>query len=574
VIFSQFTDSFSSLLRKAATKDKRIQVAVFLSIVLPVILIAIFAYIGTYQDLTEAALSRRQSIARLAATALEQRFSRLNDIGISLATRVRFRQLVGEGKWDEAIEILKDVRVNFPLIDRIFLADPTGTLMSDSPALPGVRGKNFAIRDWYKGVRKNWKPYVSDVYQRAAEPRFNVVAAAIPIKSEEEKLLGILVLQVQLNELVGWSKSIEIGPSGFVYFVDKKGQLAAHPESPSEGALIDYSSVPAVQKALRGESGVETIFNPVEKDERVAAFAPVPGIGWGVIASEGTRTAFAQRNENLKRVLVLYGFIFLVSCVLAYVILRTVIGLKEAEEKIQTLNKNLEQHALELETTNKELEAFSYSVSHDLRAPLRAIDGFSQALLEDCAETLDSAGKDYLDRIRAGTQRMAQLIDDLLNLSRVSRSAITREPIHLSAMAKSIVTELQRAEPERRVDFAIAEELNVNGDERLLRVALENLLGNAWKFTGKCPQPNVELGVVNHNGTSAYFVRDNGAGFDMAYSDKLFGPFQRLHAMTEFRGTGIGLATVQRIVHRHGGRVWAEAEVGKGATFYFTLRES
>jgi light-regulated signal transduction histidine kinase (bacteriophytochrome) len=235
------------------------------------------------------------------------------------------------------------------------------------------------------------------------------------------------------------------------------------------------------------------------------------------------------------------------------------------------LNRDLQQRAAELEATNKELESFSYSVSHDLRAPLRSIDGFSLALLEDNSDRLDGAGKDYLRRIRAASERMAQLIDDLLNLSRVARRAITRETVDLSAMADSIVGELQRTEPERRVAFSANKSLIVDGDERLLRVALENLLGNAWKFTGKCVQPKIEFGVKQDNGTPAYFVRDNGAGFDIAYADKLFGPFQRLHAVTEFKGTGIGLATVQRIVHRHGGRVWAESEVGKGATFYFTL---
>jgi light-regulated signal transduction histidine kinase (bacteriophytochrome) len=251
--------------------------------------------------------------------------------------------------------------------------------------------------------------------------------------------------------------------------------------------------------------------------------------------------------------------------------LRALTSLKLAEEKIQELNKDLEHRAHELEGANRELSAFSYSVSHDLRAPLRAIDGFSQALLEDCADRLDSVGKDYLDRICAASQRMAQLIDDLLNLSRLTRSVMAKEPVNLSALAHSITADLQKTEPERRVDITIDENLTATGDGHLLRIALENLLGNAWKFTGKCAQPKIHFGVAQNNGTPTYYIGDNGAGFDMAYMSKLFGPFQRLHSMTEFKGTGIGLATVQRIIHRHGGQVWAEAQVGKGATFYFTL---
>ncbi|MEH1942110.1 MAG: CHASE3 domain-containing protein [Nostoc sp.] len=247
----------------------------------------------------------------------------------------------------------------------------------------------------------------------------------------------------------------------------------------------------------------------------------------------------------------------------------------KAESEILRLNVQLEQRVAErtaqLEATNKEMEAFSYSVSHDLRAPLRSIDGFSQALLEDYADKLDVLGQNYLQRVRAATQRMAQLIDDLLNLSRLTRSEMRWEEVDLSALAEAIATELQKTEPERQVEFAIAPGLVTNGDAHLLRIVLENLLGNAWKFTGKHQRARIEFGVLQQDDTHVYFVRDDGTGFDMAYIDKLFGAFQRLHAMTEFEGTGIGLATVQRIVHRHGGRVWAESAVEQGATFYFTL---
>jgi signal transduction histidine kinase len=570
-MFNKITESLTSFLIKAANKNKRIQVAIFLGIVSPVILIAAFAYNSTYQDLTESALARRKSIASLASTALEQRFNRLTDVGVSLATRVRFRQLVSEEKWDEAIEILKGVREDFPFIDRVFLADPTGTLMADTPALPEVRGKNFSSRDWYRGVSHNWKPYVSDVYQRAAAPRHNVVAAAIPVKAEQERIIGILVLQVQLNALVDWSNSIDIGPSGFVYVVDRKGQLATHPGLPSSGEILNYSSVPVVQKVLRQQSGIEIMFNPIERDERVAAYAPIPGIGWGVIATESTQTAFAQRNEHLNQLLVRYGVIFLISSVLAYIILRTVIGLKQAEERIETLNHELQQRAIRLELANKELESFSYSVSHDLRAPLRSIDGFSEALAEDYADKLDAEAKDFLQRIRAGTQRMGQLIDDLLNLSRVARSEIKADQVDLSTLAHIIATELRKTNPGREVEFLVDKGITAIGDRRLLRIALENLIGNAWKFTAKRPSARIEFGVNGDNGLRTYFVRDNGAGFDMEYANKLFGAFQRLHKTTEFNGTGIGLATVQRIIHRHSGCIWAEAKVEQGATFYFTL---
>jgi len=225
----------------------------------------------------------------------------------------------------------------------------------------------------------------------------------------------------------------------------------------------------------------------------------------------------------------------------------------------------------QLRQANQELESFSYSVSHDLRAPLRAIDGFSQALLEDYAEQLDASGKGYLLRVRAATQRMGVLIDDLLNLSRVTRAEMHRERIDLSHLANTIAGELRSSQPERNVDFAVPPALQAQGDARLVRVVLENLIGNSWKFTSKREHARIEIGASQSNGRPVFFVRDNGAGFDQAHAGQLFGAFQRLHGVSEFPGTGIGLATVQRIIHRHGGEVWAEGVVEKGATIYFTL---
>ncbi len=245
---------------------------------------------------------------------------------------------------------------------------------------------------------------------------------------------------------------------------------------------------------------------------------------------------------------------------------------KKAERRITSLNEQLQRKIDELSIANKELEAFSYSVSHDLRAPLRSIDGFSQEILEDYGEKLDENGKDSLRRIRAASRRMDLLIDGLLNLSRLSRSEIVHREVDLSGLALHIAGDLRKSQPGREVEVVISEGMVDYGDERLLYVLLQNLLGNAWKFTGRVAKGRIEFGLVRIGGEAAYVVRDNGAGFDMAYADKLFKPFQRLHEASDFSGTGIGLATVQRIIHRHGGRVWAEGVKGEGAAFYFTLK--
>jgi signal transduction histidine kinase len=548
------------------------RVVIVVAIAAPIILVAAFNVLKSYHDFTAVTLSERRMIASLAATTLHEKFERLTAIGISLATQVQFRRLIQVGQWDEAVDILRSVPEDFPFIERVFLADLHGTLMADTPALPDVRGVNFAYRDWYQGVLRTGIPYVSDAYQRAAAPQYHVIAAALPIKIDEHRIIGILVLQVRLHSLLEWMHTIELGPGGVVYLVDRRGQIAAHPALAPDGELRDVSSVPAVEKALHGEGGADIAFDPVAQGARVVAYAPVPGYGWGVMAEQPTRTAFAARNRELRHLGLAYGLVALASGTFAYWILRTLTERRRAAYHISALNADLQRWAAELKETNKELDAFSYTVSHDLRTPLSSIDGFSQALLEDYAATLDARGRDYLQRICEATQRMADLIDALLDLSHVTGGELVREAVDVSALARAMAADLQRCEPTRQAEFVIADGHVAHGDARLLGIVLENLFSNAWKFTAKQPRARIEFGSLRqHEGSRIFFVRDNGVGFDMASADKLFRAFQRLHGRTEYPGTGVGLATVQRIIQRHGGRIWAEGAVGQGTTFYFTL---
>jgi len=249
-------------------------------------------------------------------------------------------------------------------------------------------------------------------------------------------------------------------------------------------------------------------------------------------------------------------------------------ALKQLRKSQEELEEKVEERTNNLKVANNELESFCYSVSHDLRAPLRSIDGFSQALLEDYSDDLDEQARNYLNRVCASSHRMGELIDDLLDLSKVVRSNMVRTEVNLGQLAARVMTQLAEREPERQVEFVCAPELMVSGDERLLLAMIENLLGNAWKFTARSDNAMIEFGVVHEDKRDVFFIHDNGTGFDEQYTHKMFEPFQRLHSNEEYEGTGIGLATVQRIVRRHGGEVWAKSAENSGASIFFTLGEA
>jgi len=538
---------------------------------LTLVVTAALSYRGVDLELSKIVMSRRVAVAQLAAATLSATFDRLVDVTVSLATRVRFRELVAESKWTEAIEILRAVPADFPFVERLFLADAAGTLMADVPELPEVRGTSFAHRDWYQGARQG-RPYVSPVYKRAAPPQINVFAVAAPIKRPDGSLAAILVLQVRADSFLEWAGGIDVGPDGFMYVTDSKGQVAFHTKYPDRGRIRDFSAAPVVQKLRRGERGVEIAADPFEREDSVSAYAPVARYGWGVVAQQPTRIAFAARNEQLHRLLGAYILIFLLCGALAYLAVRIVAQRKRAEQDLQSkaeLERRVAERTVQLEMANKELESFSYSVSHDLRSPLRAISGFSKMMEEDYADRLDEEGQRLLKVIRDNSRRMGQLIDDLLAFSRLGRKPIAAAEVDMAEQARMTFTELTNGEDRTRLEMGPLP--TVLGDAALLKQVWVNLLSNAVKFSGKRSQPVVEVTGCAEAAESIYCVKDNGTGFDMRYYDKLFGVFQRLHNPEEFPGTGVGLAIVQRVVTRHGGRVWAEGEEGKGAAFYFAL---
>ncbi len=311
----------------ASVFERRGSMAAFLTlvyvfIVLPVLFIGFLSYREQDRSLTAAAASRSVSIAYLAATVLSEKLERLSDLGLAFATRVQFSQLVSEGKWDEAIAILDPVPRDFPSIDRVFIATKDGTLMTDAPALPGVRGQNFALRDWYKGVSNGWKPYVSQVYKRTAEPHYNVVAVAAPIKDAAQEVVGILVLQVRLDTFFDWSARIDAGPASYAYFVDPAGNVAGHPGYPPQSEIVNLSDDSVVRNVLRGESKVETTFSRRDGQEVLVSYAPVGKYGWGAVVVQPTSAAFATRDAALRYFAFVYGFIGLLGLLFAFVAMR------------------------------------------------------------------------------------------------------------------------------------------------------------------------------------------------------------------------------------------------------------
>jgi signal transduction histidine kinase len=532
---------------------------------------AIRSYRAVDSGLTEATLARRTALSSLAATTLNEKFARLIDIGISLATRVKFRQLIAAGRWEDAMGILRSVPEDFSFVERVFLTDPQGTERADIPQLPGVRGRSFAFRSWYKRVSAHWKPAISPIYRRTAAPQHVVFAVPVPIIDDAGSVIGILVLQVRLASFFDWARTLDLGAQGILYVVDSQGQAAFHPALDPQAAITNFSRAPLVEQLLHGEGGIRTARDPVSGVEQIAAFAPVSH-GWGVVTEQPIGVAFVARDSELRRIAIGYLLLLVFGGVVAYLAVRLLAERAKAEVNRRhgmLLENTVRERTAELEATNQELESFSYSISHDLRAPLRAIDGFAQMLEEDFGEGLDNEGRRLLGVVRRSANNMGRLIDDLLTFSRLGRKPLEASLVRSTQLVAEVMSDLR--DPEAHVEVVVSELPDAWADRSLLKQVWTNLIANALKYSAHVAAPRIDIGGREEGAETVFWVRDNGAGFDMRYVGKLFGVFQRLHGESEFPGTGVGLAIVRRVVTRHGGRVWAEGKVNEGANFYFSL---
>ena len=675
-------------LSQAKLSSPNLLLFLLLVLLLPLLGLAFHSYQTVNNEMTRAVRDDKRVVAHLFATVLKEKFDHLTSLGVSLSIRRTLVQSVKEADWAKAEEILKEILKYIPAIDRFVLVDADAISRVDVPAVQGFRGKNLADRDWFTGVSQKREPYISEIFGRIQEPYEHVVAVAVLIKDEDQKVIGVLQIQQLIDPFLSWSKKIEVGPSGFTYFVDQRGHVAGHPNFPSQGELTDFSIVPSTQKVLRGEGGVEILFNPIENEERIVGYEPVPGTGWGVIVQQPTRTAFAKRNATLRWLLIIYGATFLLACFLVFLVLRLVTQRSKAEDRfrlvlesapnaivmvdkggmitlvnkqteklfsflrteligkeVETLvpqrfrskhpsfvqgffqdptlrsmgagrdlfglkkdgtevpieiglnplktlegtfvlasiiditerklaEESLAQEKKNLEKANLELDSFVYTASHDLRAPLRGISSFASFLEEDYHDKLDEQGRDYLEEIRKGSKRMSQLIEDLLTLSRISRIKNPYEEVNIYQLVDSVMQRVGFDLKESGVDFKVTENIpSVICDRVKMAGVFVNLINNAIKFStkGNLRPPKVEVGYGSKDGFHQFFIKDNGIGIDPQYHSRIFELFQRLHTAKEYEGTGAGLNIVKRVVEDHGGTVWVESELGKGAVFYFTI---
>jgi signal transduction histidine kinase len=501
-----------------------------------------------------------------------------------------------------------------PDIAAITILNTTGTVVAST--IKSAIGNDFSDHEEFVHIMGKNKKEVFTHHPHFQEYlSHNTMEVAAPVTSMESGQIIGMIINAYNQEIINniTSNRKGMGNSGEIVIGLKDGETIQFINTlkyASDAATIlkiplnDQAAEP-MRLALEGNYG--TIIGPDYRDINViAAYQYIPSMGWGLVAKMDKSEAF-EPLKLLSTIAITLGGITSITAIAVCVLFavsssRSIKELTGATQKLADEDQNyrikvnrkdelgvlansfndmarklsgeIEEHKHskdELAASNKELEAFCYSVSHDLRAPLRSIEGFSKALEDDYAEKLDPQGKDYFQRIRRASRHMSQLINDLLNLSRITRSRLNFGIVDLSAMVEKVATDLRDLHPDRKVELIIPKEVKAEGDENLLLIALDNLLSNAWKFTKKTTHAKIEFGVNHHDDKDVYFIRDNGAGFEMEYVKKIFVAFQRLHNKSEFEGTGIGLATVQRIIHRHGGRIWAEGEVERGATFYFTL---
>jgi len=546
---------------------KVLQVLLVGGILLPGVLLTAVRYREMERELTSSAVLRRQSVADLSASVLQEKFDHLKSLARSLSTRVHFRERVARGEWQEAVRLMRGIpQEEFPVIDRIFLADPEGVLMADVPEASGVRGRSFADRDWFRSVKNASGPVISEIYQRAAEPRFNVVAVAAPIHApasngEAPRVTGYLVAQVRLSTVFEWARSIDGGSVGQVYFADKSGRVAGWKSNDLDtGDVYDGSDIPTVNDALGGMRDVRVAADPTDGREFVVALSPVLPDRWAAFLVQSKEEAFGMRARILRSFWIFSSVFILFNLLLALLIIHLQ----------NSLLRHQEERALH-EAEREQLELFAFVASHDLQDPINKILSFGSILNESARGSMDPASKESLDRMLAAARRLSRILEDVRGFSVIRRDA-ARVQVDLSEVLRDVLEDQKQTIMSAGVRVHAENLPVVTGDPAQIHSLFTNLIANSVKYRTKDGEPVIEVRAVKTAKNRVEVrVRDNGIGFDEKYLDRIFLPFQRLHAQAEYEGTGLGLAICQRIVSLHGGTLSARSAPSKGAEFIFSL---
>jgi signal transduction histidine kinase len=564
------------------------------------------------------------SLAQLVAAQTQEFITDAENVERILAARRNFRALDP----DNRPGVLDEFLFLHPQYANLIVCDATGRVIHSAARIDDLSVEKINA-GWVESVVRHGKFTVGKPILGQITHRW-VCVFGYPIENDSGEIAGVLGMSVDLERMQAPATVVSLPENSTIAIVDQDGTVIARSLASEHWVGKSARGTEIVDHVLSHPEG-NVISRGLDGVERIHGFTILPRVGWHVCVGIPTEFAFAASRANALRAglvaSAVIGFVVVLVILVGALINQPVLALSRAattaaegklvtqvpvsgpkeiarvaqefnqmiaarhekELEIKKLNAELEKRvhertaelektnselttrSKELEAANKELEAFCYSVSHDLRAPVRTIGGFTKVLIEGYANQLDQSGKDYLDRTGRAVERMIELIDDLLELSRISRSKLVCTEVDLSALAAAVTSELKASAPQRPITINLQPGLVAHGDAGLLRVLMENLLSNSWKFTRKHDAPRIEFGKEHSRGTTVFYVRDNGAGFDMKYANKLFGAFERLHSPGEYEGHGIGLATVQRIVHRHGGHAWGEGRPGQGAIFYFTL---
>lgn len=553
----------------------------------PLVLLSTLSVSSIYSTLTAASTQKLADSSALAAANVATELKALSNLEDSYAHRLALITALRDGdhlNYDAPAILLavQDLRAVQSGTKFAGIIDPNGFFwLNIDPPQPQVNyGRDDRGRDWFGGVTRTGKVYVSSAFESAAPGAPLVVAIADPVRADGRyapagTVVGILVVGYDLSATQSLFSDFAHNQAIQIEVTDQRGVIVAQSGNLPTKLVADTS--PGVTAALAGDKSSGRV-NAAGAD-RFAAYSPVAGIGWTVVTSVLASVALADADALRTNVLVI-TIVLLALLAMAKLILLVVLRARQtAEAALAGSNVRLEQRVTartaELEASNRELEAFSYSVSHDLRSPLRSIDGFSRLVVEENEGRLSPDTARKLGVIRSAAQQMGVLIDDLLSFSRLGRVEVKKRRVFTDGVVGEVVAELKQENVDRQIEFVIEELPACYADPILIRQVFRNLLGNAVKFSTLRPSARIEVGSIPTaaQGMVTFFVKDNGAGFDMQYIDKLFGVFQRLHRMEDFPGTGVGLALVRRIVERHGGKVWADAAVDVGATFYLTLED-